>query len=72
MPESRKRQAQIDRFFVLVWVGFVLGGTALAVVGLPGDITLPHRLLAGLVLGVFCALILTTNRLLGAYGREED
>lgn len=72
MPESRPRQAHIDSTFVLVWIGFVLGGTALAVVGLPEDVALSRRVVAGLIIGAFSALILTTTRVLGAYGKEQD
>ena len=71
MSEELPKLFRPDAFFVAVWVFFVALGLVLAFLYLPPEWGLGQKLAVGLLGGAFSALILTANRLLGAYTTKE-
>lgn len=60
-----------DPFFIGVWAFFVPLGLVLSWIYMPEGWGAVQRVAVGLLGGAFAALILTANRLLGAYITKE-
>ncbi len=63
--------ARPDRFFVILWACFLPFGALLGWIFFPEAWGLWTRLGVGVGCGAGCALILTVNRLFGAYNVKE-
>ncbi len=63
--------ARPDRFFLILWGSFVPAGALLGALVFPDTWTLLERVGLGTFCGIGCALILTVNRVFGAYNTPE-
>lgn len=63
--------ARPDRFFLILWGCFVPFGAVLGMLLFPPAWSTLERAGVGLLCGAGCALILTVNRLFGAYNIKE-